>query len=309
MIPRGDIISEAFVFKYAHPKGPNRVDELREALGKVGAKKIHTIKHDVVCPQSSEDSLPSQLVLDDFEEVIVDISAMTKLLILLVIFQLRRYKGMVRIVYSEARNYYPSKEEYDPIKGEMATTARFPSRGAEQIVRLRCLSSIRMQGQPVTLAAFASFNEKLVSHMLGFISPHRLILINGRPPRADYKWRERATSDIHKRLFLEYELDNPVDKSGVLKRVASTLDYRETVQRVEEIYKEYGLFERIICGATGSKMQTIGLFFAKVIHPEIQIEYPTPDSYFVSSMTEGVESVHQVSFDNFAEFTSKVAMA
>lgn len=87
----------------------------------------------------------------------------------------------------------------------MAVAARYPSRGVEQVIRLRCLNSIRMQGQPVALVAFASFNEQLVSHMLGSISPRRLLLINGRPPRRDFAWRERATQDIHGRLWQEYD--------------------------------------------------------------------------------------------------------
>jgi hypothetical protein len=163
-----------------------------------------------------------------------------------------------------------------------------------------------MQGQPLTLVAFTSFNEKLVAHMLGFNSPHRLILINGRPPRTDYVWREQATHDIHKRLSKEYEADNPLDENGLLKRVASTLDYRETVDRIEEIYQEYGVFERIICGATGTKMQTVGLFFAKHRHPEIHVEYPTPDSYFVKDMAVDVRHVHEVVIPKFAEFLSKL---
>jgi hypothetical protein len=253
-----------------------------------------------------EDTLPEQICLEDYDEVVVDISAMTKLLIFLVLCRLQGYAGTVRIVCSEAREYCPSKAEYDPVKGQMAVTARFPSRGAEQIVRLRCLSSIRMQGQPVTLVAFASFNEKLVSHMLGFSSPHRLILINGRHPWAEYAWRERATHDIHKRLYQEYDTDNPLNDQGVLARATSTLDYRETVDELEKIYLQHGLFERIICAATGSKMQTVALYFSKIMHPNLQIEYPTPDSYYFKDMTHGVRQVHEVVIEGFAAFLSSL---
>lgn len=297
-------ISRAFVFKYSHPKGPNRVRDLKAALHRTGASRIKNLRYDMLCPQPLEDTLPEQICVDDFDEVVVDISAMTKLLVLLVLCRLQQYGGTVRIVYSEAQEYCPSKAEYDPVMGQMAVTARFPSRGAEQIVRLRCLSSIRMQGQPVTLVAFASFNEKLVSHMLGFISPHRLILINGRPPRKDYAWRERATHDIHRRLYQEYDTDNPLNDRGVLARATSTLDYRETVDELEVIYRQHGLFERIICAATGSKMQTVGLYFSKVIHPDLQIEYPTPDSYYFKDMTHGVRQVHEVVIQSFATFLS-----
>jgi len=303
---QSEVIASAYVFKYINPKGRNRTLELRAKLRRLGASRVVPIKYDVLCPQQLEATLPSKLALDGYDEIVLDISAMTKLLELLVLFRLRSFRGTVRIAYSEAEEYCPSQSEYDPVKGEMARTARYPSRGAEQIVRLRCLNSIRMQGQPVTLVAFAAFNEKLVSHSVGFISPHRLILINGRPPRREYAWREQATFEIHKRFAKEYESDNPIDASGLLRRVASTLDYRETVERLEEIYQEHGRFERIICVATGSKMQTVGLFLAKVMHPDIQIEYPTPDSYLVKDITHGVRCVHEVVIPQFAEFIEEL---
>jgi hypothetical protein len=158
-----------------------------------------------------------------------------------------------------------------------------------------------MQGQPTTMIAFASFNEQLVRHMLGSLSPHRLLFINGRPPRPDYAWRERATQEIHRKLIDEYANDNPVDSGGGLVRTVSTLDYRETVEELDKGYRRYGLYERIICAATGSKMQTVGLFFSKMMHPDVHIEYPTPDSYFVRGMSTGVRTVHEVVFDNFSQ--------
>lgn len=299
---RHDVLSGAYVFKYGHPKGPNRVEDLKGMLLHLGSAKVTPIGYDVLVPQPLEDALAEKLSLDGIEEVVVDISAMTKLLTLLVLCQLQGYAGTVRIVYSEPEDYCPSKDEYDPIKGQLAATARFPSRGAEQIVRLRCLSSIRMQGQPATLVAFTSFNEQLVSHMLGSISPHRLILVNGHPERKDYAWRERATYEIHRRFCQEYEMDNPLNAEGLLARATSTLDYRETVAEMECIYSQHGLFERLICAATGSKMQTVGLFFSKMMHPDIQIEYPTPDSYYFKDMAKGVRQVHEVVIDKFAHF-------
>jgi hypothetical protein len=305
----GKVISEAFIFRYYPAKGPNKIEELKLHLRNAGASSVKNIKYSVNNPHELEDELPTKLLLDLFDEVIVDISAMTKLLILLILSHLKTFKGTVRVIYSEAEEYCPSFEEYDPVKGQMAASARFPSRGAEQVIRLRCMSSIRMQGQPMTLVAFTSFNEKLISHMLGSLSPHRLILINGHPPREDYAWRERATQDIHKRLVLEYEADNPIGQDGLLVQKVSTLDYRETVNSFENLYEKHGVFERIVCGATGSKMQTVGLFFCKQLHPDIQVEYPTPDSYFFKDMTLGVRYVHEITIPKFEVFLAEISGA
>ncbi len=63
-----------------------------------------------------------------------------------------------------------------------------------------------------------------------------------------------------------------------------------------------------ICAATGSKMQTVGLFFSKIKHPDIHIEYPTPDSYFVRGISQGVRNVHEVIIPRFSEFLRNISI-
>lgn len=305
---QGAILTDALIFKYKVSKGKNRIKELREALGKIGVINPIDIPCNVYTPYNLEDliSLNFKKQLPEVEEVVIDISAMTKLLILICLCKLNKFTGNLKIVYSEAEDYAPTQEEYEKIKKDMETIAKFPSQGVASIIRVKCLSSIRMQGQPVTMIAFTSFNEQLVRHMLGTINPHRILFINGRPPRKDFKWREKATQEIHKRLIEEYRADNPIDDNKLLKRVASTLDYVETIDLLNKEYNKFAIHERIICSATGSKMQTVGLFFSKIIHSDIHIEYPTPDSYFVEGMSMGIRKVHEIQFPRFACFLKEL---
>lgn len=300
----GAILEKAFMVKYKNPKGKNRIKESSEALETIGIKTPTDIIFDVREPYLVEDILsknPGNFI-HQAEEIILDISAMTKLLILVTLFQLTGFKGTLRIVYSEAEEYAPTEEDYKRSENNMRIVAKFPSSGFGTIVRQNCLSSIRMQGQPVTLIAFTSFNEQLVRHMLGTINPHRLLFINGRPPRPDFAWREKATVEIHRKLIEEYPRENIEVEPGILERTASTLDYRETVGKIAGILKTYGTYERIMAAATGSKMQTVGLFFAKSIYPEIHIEYPTPDSYFVKGHSSGVRNIHEITIPKFSEY-------
>jgi hypothetical protein len=305
---QGKILDHALMISYKYPKGENRIEASKEALSEICGMKPEKVIYNVRAPYNIEN-----LLLERFEaffhkvdEIILDISAMTKLLILVCLFQLKGFRGKLRIIYSEAEEYAPDEEEYKESKKELGMAARFPGIGVESIIRLRCLSSIRMQGQPVTMIAFTSFNEQLVRHMLATINPHRLLFINGHPPRKEFAWRERATLEIHKHFVEEYTFDNIVNDCGLLERTASTLDYKETIERLSEIYKQYGTFERIICAATGSKMQTVGLFFGKIIHPDIHIEYPTPDSYFVKGISRGVRKVHEVLIPRFSDFIKNI---
>lgn len=301
---QGEILAAALVFRYKRPKGRNRIRELRRALARLGVSVPVDASYDARFPHNIEGIIEEKLsaVSKGRSEVIVDTSAMTKLLILLCLCKLSNFTGTVRIAYSEGQDYSPTEAEYEKSKQDMELIAKFPSRGFESIVRMKCLSSIRMQGQPVSMVAFTSFNEQLVRHMLGTINPHRLLFINGHPPRTDYAWRERATQEIQKKLIEEYATDNPIDEAGLLTRVASTLDYRETINRIDDIYRQYATHERIICAATGGKMQTVGLFFSKVAHPDIHIEYPTPDSYFVKGLSTGVRKVYEIVIPRFSEF-------
>jgi len=283
----------------------NRTEETRTVLKSLGVKRLIDVSYDL------ESGIPFEYLLDDaimkahqdgVDEVVIDTSAMTKFAILLSIVKCAAFKCPVRLVYSEAEHYAPTKKQYITSKRKLELLARFPSLGVRTILRAICLSSIRMQGQPVNLVAFTSFNEQLVSHLIGTLNPHRLVFINGRPPRPDYSWREKATQEIHAKLIDEYSRDNPLSSSGALTRVTSTLDYRETTREVMEIYNCHGLYERIICAATGSKMQTIGLALSKLQCPDIHIEYPTPDSYYVKGLSTGVRQVHEVCFRNLHAF-------
>jgi hypothetical protein len=304
----GETLQSAAVVRYKHPKRPGRINELRQDLGRLGARHVHEIIYDARAPQSTEQVLANELKQASLaaDEIVLDTSAMTKLLILVSLCSLCDFPGTVRLVYAEPTFYPPTEDEYERSKEDMSLVATFPSRGVESIIRMKCLSSIRMQGQPVSLVAFTSFNEQLVRHMLGTLSPHRLIFINGRPPHREYAWREHATQQIHGRLVAEYAVDNPIDARGRLVRVASTLDYRDSLSRIDEVYDSYGAHERIICAATGSKMQIAGMFLAKMRHPDLHIEYPTPDSYFISREREGIRKVYQVVFPKFRSFISRL---
>jgi len=307
---QGPILSQALLFRYKHPKGKNRRPELQRALERIGGEAANDIVYDAKLPLDIENLIEPRFekIVPTLTEIVIDISAMTKLLILVCLCKLKRFEGPLRIVNTEAKDYAPTRKAYEESKDNMAMMAKFPSRGVESIIRTKCLSSIRMQGQPVTLVAFTSFNEQLVRHVLGTMTPHRLLFINGRTSRADFEWREYAMQQIHSQLISEYPSGNQIDpKTGLLTRKASLMGYSETISRLDEIYEQCGIHERIICAATGSKMQTVGLFFAKMRHPDIHVEYPTPNSYFVKGLSKGVEQVYEITIPRFREFLQGVS--
>lgn len=305
---QGKILTESLIVNYLPSKGESRVAEVRKGLRKIGIDFPNEWKFDITEPGEIEERIRKKIgAVDKYDEIVLDISSLTKFLILIFLCVLSKYKGLLRIVYTEADDYPPSKLQYRNLSIDPTLIQHFPTQGFGTILRAKCLSSIRMQGQPVCLIAFTSFNEQLIKYMLGTINPYRLIILNGKPPRSDLRWREKATYEIHKKLMDVYEKTNPINPDTKLPQARiDTLRYHETFIAIEKIYKEHCNYERIIIAATGSKMQTVGLFFNKIAHPDIHIEYPTPDSHLFPGAPKGIKYVHEITIQQFAPFLKQL---
>jgi hypothetical protein len=209
---------------------------------------------------------------------------MSKLAIMLVLKVCNELDLEVRVKYSEARIYGPSERQFERAreKNEIHQPTLQVFTGVHGVVRVDSLASVAMQGQPTAALVFMSFNDALTQVLLNTVYPSRLFLINGRPPK--HAWREKATAWIHDQVRQEWEGDNPLQPAvqGALpmpKRVASTLDYRETVSLLLELYWELSANYRVLLAPAGSKLQALGCYLVKALHPDIHIEYPSPKGF------------------------------
>lgn len=248
------------------------------------------------------DRMLRRLKVTDEDVVVLDVSGLTKFVILVLLTKLWSFGFAVKLVMTIAHQYCPTREEYEQTMSRDGSSVRIiagqPSSGASAILRSTCLISARMQGQPVCAVAFTSFNEELIRHAIGTINPHRLVLINGMPPSARNAWRAYATQVIHGRLIADNSLDNPVSETtGLLDRTVSTLYLEETLSLLESLHSSIGLYERMIYFATGSKMQTVALAIHKFRNRDVHIEYPTPSSYFFREYSSGADETLFVSLD------------
>lgn len=286
--------------KYVHAKGDNREKEFKAQFSNNLNWQIKELKYSSIRAHEFEinfDRLIRAIKLSESDVVIVDVSAMSKFLIIVTLLRVWCIRRFVRLVMTTASKYTPTKDEFDETMrmhgNNIKVFAGQPSAGVSAILRSNCMSSTRMQGQPTCAIAFTSFNEELIRHAIGTLNPRRLILINGMPPSEDNTWRAVATQAIHLQLIEEYAADNLInEKTGLLGRTVSTLDYIETVNILEEIHAKYGLHERLIYFATGSKMQAVALAIHKQVHADTHIEYPTPDSYYFQEYSKGVGGVY-----------------
>jgi len=246
--------------------------------------------------------------LTTFEEIVLDISVMSKYMIMQIMSLLKEYTGDVRIVYTEPTYYAPTKEDCEKSIDEQKNAILLPSAGVQNIVRTPLLTSLIMQQSPSLLVSFLSFNEQLIRALLFECTPSRVLLVNGVPPHPYSAWRENAMNDIHKHIIKEYSHDNKIDDGELLIKKTSTLYYAETFKLLADIYNEFNKDYRIIVSPTGSKMQALGASLIKNCCDDIHIEYPTPESYYVEGYSSAkIKGIHQVMFIDFCNFIKEIS--
>jgi len=265
----------------------------------LAADQIIDTDYDRHDPDSFAEALHTWLQRQARSKLLIDVSAMSRMCILMCLEVARSLDCPTELFYAEPLMYGPSEEEYDKarVDGMPRPSIQIYS-GVDDVVRSKRLSSVALQGEPSIAIMFLSMNDLLTQALLNQLYPSRLLLINGRPPF--HRWREEATASIHNPLIREWPAeDNPCEVNGrgvyLPTRVTSTFDYRETLDLLLSLYWRWSPQYRIILAPTGSKLQTVGSFFIRAAHDDIHIEYPTPKG-FLPSYTTGIGSSHLINF-------------
>jgi hypothetical protein len=274
--------SAAVVLRYRPQLRGNDLEGVVEHLRRLGFREHRTkvVEFDRFAPHAFAGQLKAALQQLGSTHVLLDMSAMSKLAIMLCLDVLREAAIDVDVFCAEAKRYRPSEKRFHQAwqnRDDCRPSLQIYT-GVQKVVRVSRLCSVAMQGQPTAAIAFMSFNEELVQALINTVSPSRLLLVNCRPPVLG--WRERATAWIHETLVKEWgEEDNPLGPDGLPLRSASTRDYTETVSLLLDLYWRNAPSYRIVLAPTGSKMQTLGCFIVRALHSDIHIEYPTPIAF------------------------------
>ena len=248
----------------------NKIVELRE-LARAGGMDAVEFIYDRRDPSAMEGVLAD--LSEGVDRVVVDISGMSRLLIVQTLVGLIRRGKKVSVVYCEAVDYPPSESEfrlaYDKKKRD--PLPEFLSSGTMEIAVTPELSSISMLGESIRLIAFPSFEQSQLINLIRELQPTYVDVIYGRPPAEVNRWREAALVETNRAA-----LDSLHQGSS---HVACTLDYRETLRILLRIYGDRSGFDRIVLSPTGSKMQSVAVALARSVLYDIQIVYPTPNVF------------------------------
>lgn len=297
------VFSKAIICKYS-PSRKSRFDEMFEEV------QNHTVVQPIILefnrfiPTLFEQDFKKIISsLNDIDEIILDISVMSKMLIMIILCSLKDYNKRLTLIYSEPTSWGPTEKKFkDTIEQKTYDTCiGLSSVGVGNVVRTPMLSSIVMQDCPIYLIAFLSFNEQLINVLVNEISPTKLKVINHRCAQA--KWREEAMYSIHKELIEE----NTGKDSNDAISTFDLIDYKAVFEELAKIYSENCYNYRIVIAPTGCKLHAISCALLKLCCSDIHIEYPTPESYlFDEYSSESVSKVHEIVFENFQNLINEL---
>ncbi|MFA7076536.1 MAG: hypothetical protein WC152_07735 [Candidatus Izemoplasmatales bacterium] len=301
-----NLFNDTWVCKYE----PSKISRYEEMIKEVScrSKNVCTIKFDRFCPTFFEQEFNDRITqIDHFDEIIIDITVMSKILIMILLCSLKKYNKKLTIIYSEPNTWSPSLERYteEISKRTSADTGNnfayfgLSSVGVYDIVKTPRLSSIIMQNSPSILIAFLSFNEQLITVLLNNTNPESIFLINTINERET--WREKATIDIHKNIIKTSPLYEDVQNYKLT-------DYIGVFEKIAKIYEKNYYSNRIIISPTGCKLHAVACALMKNCCPDIHVEYPIPTSYiFEGYSSDEIYKIHQIVFNSYMDDMASIA--
>ncbi|MFI5251384.1 MAG: hypothetical protein ACHQQQ_03035 [Bacteroidota bacterium] len=288
---------EAFLILYKGESHKNKDDEIRKILRDMKVNIIE-VSFDRRLPEEFEDEISKIYKhLQDSRETIIDISSMSKLLMMSLLVGLNKLATKLVIVYTESRIYKPSKRVFETRKRNRELRSSklfFQTSDLLATTTTKSLSSSAMNNSPIFLIAFPTFNEELLITLFQEFSPSVTVIVHGVPLRKKDEWRTEAIHYINRHILGQIKAADQIK--------VSTYYYAETFQVLEKYYYQYKTSHKFTVGAGVSKLQSIAIAFFKLYRPDIQILYPTPKSYLLKEYSSQSSAIHSIEISNYAKF-------
>lgn len=286
--------------EYAPFNHKNRKNEFELKMNETASQEKLWMLYDRYEPESFLPSLEKiGKICRESDATIVDVSSMSKFLIVLLLYSLRNLPKEVKIVYCEADTYHPTKEKFEEEKTDKTgAVPTFLTSSVYKVVISKSLFGNSIQGMPILLISFPTFNQKETVALLDKFIPEKAVFFEGIPHKEYNKWRLDAVKYINR----DIEKDVLFRVKETDWRQLSTFDYVETISCLEDVYNQFQASHSYIVAPTGSKFQSVSICFFKQMHPDIHIVYPVTKQ-FAEEYTDGVTGIWEINIENYALFT------
>jgi hypothetical protein len=205
----------------------------------------------------------------------------------------------LRLVYSEANIYHPTKDECDKSEPESDEERFLLTKGVSDVFPSKEYPGNNPDSLPEAIIAFATFSLERTNSVILNIDENllekpgdRVVWIIGEPHLEADHWKIDYVKQINK--------IGPENQSVKL----STFDYKETLKTLNKIYKQYSLKYHLNISPLGSKIQSLGIAMFHLIRPDITVWFARPKKYNASRYSEGCKATWIIDFGNLHKIRS-----
>ena len=265
-------------------------------------KHLNVISPNVQPLSLSDPDYPNELrrILDSIAEsapsgrskVTFDLSVAANRIVVTCIGVLLEAEADLNVIYSEAAIYHPTKAEYqaEPDAWQDETELGL-ERGVADVRPSREFPGQHFDQLPDAIILFPTFKPERSRAVITFVDPSlagvkgdQMVWLVGVPHLQENRWRIAALKEI-----------NGFDDQDVQYEI-STLDYKETLTRLETTYHRLSDQYKLTLSPIGSKMQALGSSLFSYIHPNTRIVFAIPNEYNAAQYSEGCRATWIIEF-------------
>lgn len=231
-------------------------------------------------------------------KIIFDISVCSSKLLLSVMKILLEFDIYLLLVYSEAKTYHPTVEEFEKKREKWTTEEDFGiAHGVGKVIPAPEHPGACKEN-PNLIVAFLTFKPERTKAIITHIDEailirpdKRIIWIIGDP--------HMDGDDKRKRKEIMREINNIPE--GCPTYEVCTFNYKETIKKLDKIYSDNNLDFHINISALGSKMQSLGIAIFCYVRPDVSVYLAIPKNFNAKQYSEGCKETWQIDFGGLSE--------
>lgn len=308
----------SLILEYTTQKEDNKANltVLKNLLGNFSDKEPLISLVNLDDPLATQQRLAEKLKSIDgnkITHVFIDISGMANGLIIQTLSEVNKlfWDKKLYLLYTEAEQYYPSKEDeqeiYKIIEDEDIEEfgTLFSSSGAKEIFILPDFNGKFKDSLPICLIFFVGYEPIRSKGLIEQYCPNLIVVCYGEPPHKKFKWRASFSKKIHEDIgiFKNYPY---IDSKEINKEDISTFDINDIFIKLEKIYatfyKEYNICITPQC----SKLQAVATYLFTLTHPDVQVLFCLPGYFDPDRYSKGTGSSHIINLFSRSSTTNLV---
>ncbi len=215
-------------------------------------------------------------------KILVDITTLTREMIFILIYYFKNVppvnKFIVTFVYNPAENYAIDKENY---------SEKWLSRGVRDIRSVLGYSGLFLPNKKLALILLVGFEQERAKKIIDNFEPSKVFIGHASIEGAISK----ELQIINKKVFDELKNMLSVEMTQ-FEFSCKTPD--ETKAKVNDIIGSIKNDYNIVIASLNNKISTIGVAFAAIENPEVQICYPTVNQYNIENYSTSKDEIYLI---------------